>query len=198
MYYVSLFCRRALWLRQGRIERDGPAQDVVNAYEEYLVNREKRRLGEGGDVADGGPDRPGQQARIVGLRVLDDSGSEISTYTPGMYLTVELEWESVVADGEFHIGVSIDRGDGTRVVAAATFDDGLETISGEGVRRDRVRLQGLPLAKGKYSVTGYVFDPSALHIWDQAVKTDCLEPSGGGWTLSLLRLDHEWDFDRGR
>jgi hypothetical protein len=60
-----------------------------------------------------------------------------------------------------------------------------------------VTLRHLPLAKGRYSVTGYVFDPSALHIWDQAVLTDCLHPESRGWTLSLLRLDHDWDFDRG-
>jgi ABC-type polysaccharide/polyol phosphate transport system ATPase subunit len=198
MYYVSLFCKRALWLKQGRIERDGPAQEVVNAYEEFLVNREKRRLGEASPAeAPAEAGGQGQQARILDIRLLDDDGAEVATYRPGMDLTVELEWESVAEDGEFHIGVSIDRGDGTRVVAAATFDDGLPTLSGRGVRRDRVRLRGLPLAKGTYSVTGYVFDPSALHIWDQVVKTDCLEPESGGWSLSLLRLEHEWTFSRG-
>ena len=198
MYYVSLFCKRALWLKNGRIERDGPAQEVVNEYEEFLVNREKRRLGEAEDgELPAAAGAPGQQARVHDIRLFDDSGQTVTSYRPGMDLVVEVEWESVTDDGEFHIGVSIDRGDGTRVVAAATFDDGLPTLRGRGRRRDRVRLKGLPLAKGRYSVTAYVFDPSALHIWDQAVKTDCLEPESGGWTLSLLRLEHEWEFGRG-
>jgi ABC-type polysaccharide/polyol phosphate transport system ATPase subunit len=198
MYYVSLFCERALWLRQGKVAQDGPAQEVVNAYEEYLVTREKRRL-DAGDASGAPPsaDPRGQQARIVGIRVLDDDGSAVSLYRPGMDLVVEIEWESAVPDGEFHIGISIDRGDGTRVVATATFDDGMPPLTTSGRRRDRVTLRNLPLAKGHYSVTGYVFDPSALHIWDQAVLTDCLHPESQGWTLSLLRLDHDWNFDRG-
>jgi lipopolysaccharide transport system ATP-binding protein len=195
MYYVSLFCKRALWLRAGRIERDGPAQEVVNAYEEYLVNREKRRLGEAGTGPAGGP--PGQQARIRGIRLFDEDDRPVTSYSPGMTLIAELEWEAVDPEGEFHVGLSIDRGDGTRVVAVATFVDGLATRSGAGVRRDRVRIEGLPLAKGTYSVTGYIFDPSALHIWDQAVVSDCLRPADDGWSLSLLSLEHSWQLDRG-
>jgi lipopolysaccharide transport system ATP-binding protein len=198
MYYVSLFCKRALWLRAGRIEMDGPAQEVVNAYEEFLITREKRRLDTKADSGGGETaGHPGQQARIRGIRVFDDAGEPVETYSPGMDLVVELEWEAVDPEGGFHVGVSLDRGDGTRVVAVATFVDGLPTRSGAGVRRDRVRLAGLPLAKGKYSVTGYIFDPSALHIWDQAVVTDCLRPRDDGWSLSLLKVDHRWELDGG-
>ena len=198
MYYVSLFCKRALWLRAGRIEKDGPAQEVVNAYEESLINREKRRLdseaaGEGESEVKPG----GQQARIRGIRVFDADDVEVKSYSPGMDLTIELEWEAVDPEGEFHIGVSIDRGDGTRMIAVATFVDGLPTRSGAGIHRDRVQIGGLPLGKGNYSVTGYIFDPSALHIWDQAVITDCLRPKDDGWSLALLKLDHEWDLDCG-
>ena len=59
--------------------------------------------------------------------------------------------------------------------------------------RDRVRIVSLPLAKGSYSVTAYIFDPSALHIWDQAVLTDCLQPADEGWSLALLDLEHRWE-----
>ncbi len=198
MYYVSLFCKRALWLRGGRIERDGPAQEVVNAYEEFLVNREKRRLGESAEAEPAAAaQRPGQQARVRGIRVLDGEGRPVTTYAPGMALTVELEWEAVDPEAAFHVGVSLDRGDGNRVVAVATFVDGLPPRSGAGVRRDRVRIDGLPLAKGTYSVTGYIFDPSALHIWDQAVVTDCLRPADEGWSLALLQLEHRWELDGG-
>ena len=39
MYYVSAFCQRALWLRQGRVEALGPVHDVVRAYESYLLEK---------------------------------------------------------------------------------------------------------------------------------------------------------------
>jgi ABC-type polysaccharide/polyol phosphate transport system ATPase subunit len=37
MYYVSAFCQRALWLRQGRAEALGPVADVVRDYENFLL-----------------------------------------------------------------------------------------------------------------------------------------------------------------
>ena len=36
MYYISAFCKRALWLRDGRIEMLGPTQQVVPRYEAFL------------------------------------------------------------------------------------------------------------------------------------------------------------------
>jgi lipopolysaccharide transport system ATP-binding protein len=37
MYYVSAFCKRALWLRQGRAEALGPVGEVVREYENFLL-----------------------------------------------------------------------------------------------------------------------------------------------------------------
>ena len=45
MYYVTMFCDRALWIAGGRVERDGPAQEVVEAYEAHLQMRDMRRVG---------------------------------------------------------------------------------------------------------------------------------------------------------
>jgi ABC-type multidrug transport system ATPase subunit len=40
MYYVSAFCQRALWLRNGRVEALGPV-DVVRDYEDFLSVRSR-------------------------------------------------------------------------------------------------------------------------------------------------------------
>ncbi len=45
MYFVTMFCERAVWLARGRVEREGPAQEVVEAYEAHLQARDMRRLG---------------------------------------------------------------------------------------------------------------------------------------------------------
>src|SRR4051812_27301279 len=42
MYYVSAFCQRALWLRQGRAEALGPVSEVVREYENFLVAKSAR------------------------------------------------------------------------------------------------------------------------------------------------------------
>ena len=198
MYYVSLFCSRAIWLSHGKIARDGSASEVVTAYEEFLVNREKRKLDAQSDEPGEADALPhGQEARIRRIRLLDDDGGEIDRYTPGMDLVVELEWEAVNPETTFHLGVALERGDGTRVLAAATFLDDLPARSGSGIHRDRLRFIGFPMAKGNYSVTGYIFDPSGLHIWDQAVVTDCLRPADESWALAWLKPEHRWELEDG-
>lgn len=38
------YCSRALWLNDGRIAADGPAEEVVKSYEEYMVHKEAELL----------------------------------------------------------------------------------------------------------------------------------------------------------
>jgi lipopolysaccharide transport system ATP-binding protein len=195
MYYVSLFCNRVLWLREGRIEADGTAQEVVTAYEEFLVNREKRRLDAESRSDATGDIARGKTAMVRGIRVLDADGEELELYRPGMELVIEVEWETVDPDADIHLGVAIERGDGMRVFGVATFLEEMPALSGAGEHRARLRVDDLPIAKGTYSVTAYLFDSSGLHIWDQAMLTDRLRPESDDWAPALLRLEHSWEFE---
>jgi lipopolysaccharide transport system ATP-binding protein len=196
MYYVTSFCDRAIWLSSGRVEEDGPAQQVVTNYEEYLVTREKRRLIQ---PKEDHPDQvrepllTGQQARIRSIRVSDAEGNEVNSYHPAMDLQVEVHWESVDPHARFHVGVSLDSGDGTRVVGVATQYDNVTPPAGAGRHRVKVRFHGLPLAQGTYSVSAYLFDTSGLHVYDQAVLTDHLGPASESWAPALLDVAHVWE-----
>lgn len=194
MYYVSMFCERVIWLRSGRVAADGPPQEVVTAYEEFLVNRERRRLEGDGDAAgEAPPERPGQAARIVALRVLGAGDRDLDGYRPGEPVSVELEWEAADPEAELHLGVALERGDGMRLVGVATFLDGLPPLRGAGVRRARVCFPTLPMAKGHYAVTGYLFDRTGLHIWDEVVVPDRLKPASDRWQPAVLQLEHRWE-----
>jgi lipopolysaccharide transport system ATP-binding protein len=198
MYYVTSFCDRAIWLGHGKIEEDGPAQQVVTHYEEYLVTREKRRLDAATEVSEQEqeqeqPQLPaGHRAMIRGIRVCDAEGAELRSYSPGAALQVEVTWESVDPEARFQVGVSLDRGDGNRVVGVATQYDGISPPSGAGVHRIEVLFHSLPLAQGTYSVTAYLFDESGLHVYDQAVLTDYLSPASDRWAPALLDITHTW------
>ena len=43
MYHVQKLCRSALWLKDGRVERYGPAADVTQAYLAYHEEKSARR-----------------------------------------------------------------------------------------------------------------------------------------------------------
>ncbi len=192
MYYVSLFCDRVMWIRGGRVERDGPPEQVVTAYEEFLVNRERRRLDDHEGAGAPPPEARGSEALIRAIRVVGPNGREIDAYSPGMELSVEVEWESADAQTPLHVAVVIERGDGTRVAGAATFFDDLEPVCADGAHTTALTFEEFPVAKGNYSVTAYLFDASGLHIWDQAVLTDRLRPAAEEWAPTMLQLRHRW------
>jgi len=194
MYYVTSFCERAVWLKDGRIEQEGRVDQVVNEYEEFLVTREKRRMERAGGEAEAGAALAGgQQAAISAIRVFDDSGRPVEMYHPGINLLVEIEWRSADPEAHFHLGVSLDRGDGARVVGVSTQLDGETPDAGAGTHTARVRLENLPLARGTYSVSAYLFDESGLHVYDQAVLTDHLRPDREEWAPALLEVSHSWE-----
>jgi ABC-type polysaccharide/polyol phosphate transport system ATPase subunit len=81
MYYVSAFCQRALWLRQGRAEALGPVAEVVRDYENFLLAKSApaagahvqdrsgvvdRAAGGGGTGADGDAEDAGGHRRAAG------------------------------------------------------------------------------------------------------------------------------------
>ncbi len=60
MYYVSVFCQRALWLRKGRPEALGPVSEVVREYENFLVAKSaKAAMPQCRERRDRGPGRAG-------------------------------------------------------------------------------------------------------------------------------------------
>jgi ABC-type polysaccharide/polyol phosphate transport system ATPase subunit len=102
MYYVSAFCQRALWLRQGRAEALGPVAEVVRDYENFLLAKSAPAAGahaqdrsavadraeggggtgagaagsageEGGGAAGAPPPGP---ARLLGVRVSGGASAE--------------------------------------------------------------------------------------------------------------------------
>jgi lipopolysaccharide transport system ATP-binding protein len=188
MFYVTSFCDRALWLKQGRLERDGSAQEVVPEYEEFLLARGRRNLREGE-----AEQAPSTQAVVRSIRVLDPDGHETRSYIPGRGLTVEVEWETLEGDDAYHVGVALERRDGSRIFGAATFWEDVPPVRGSGVHTARITIESFPVAQGVYSVSAFLFDESGLHIYDQAVLTDHLEPAEPGWKAGLLELPHRWE-----
>ena len=189
MYLVTSFCERALWLRHGRIERQGPAGEVVEAYETYLMQREKRRLATAGD----GAGRPAAgRGRVAAVRILDAGGAPVATVAPGDGFQVVVEIESADPATRFHLGVAVDARDGRCIFAATTLRDGAPVLSGATSYTAALRISRFPVAGGGYVVSAFLFDETGLHTFDQVVVPQAFTVPSERWTPSLLDLDHEW------
>jgi lipopolysaccharide transport system ATP-binding protein len=196
MYYVSAFCQRALWLRQGRAEALGPVAEVVREYENFLVAK-SAHAAEGTSAA---PPAAGASAeapasslpaRISAARLATPQ----SLYAPGDRWELEVEWESESPRLAFHLGVGINRADGVEVCSFATHLDSLPPLSGETTYSARLAIPRLPLVKGEFTLYIFLLDERGLHIYDQRVLPGAFNVRSPAYAFGLVQVEHAWDLD---
>lgn len=189
MYLVTGFCRRAIWLHHGRVEGDGPVVEVVQAYETYLMSRERRRLEDGRD--DTTVDSQAL-ARIVRVRLLDGAGAETSRLVPRQRCSFVVSFAVGDPETACHVGVAIDSADGRCVFGAMTAWDGVPPTRGARERTVRLDVPSLPLAPGRFTVSVFVLDETGLLPLDTVLASDRFEVTGSSWTLSLVDAERTW------
>ena len=201
MYYVTTFCRRALWLRDGRPVVMGPVEEVVREYELFLLEK--------GDAGGQAPevDRDGEMATLVDIvvssaaeepdvattTVTSGGGASRSRIRPGDPLDIEIAWRSRSDGTRFHVGVSFDRIDGVEVMSLATQLDGREPIEGTGSAR--LRIPSLPMLKGQYDLVVYLLDEHGLHVYDRRYLQAAVTVVSDEHALGLVTCEHEWTVD---
>jgi ABC-type polysaccharide/polyol phosphate transport system ATPase subunit len=186
MYYVSSFCQRALWLRNGKAEALGPADEVIREYESFLVAKSAAALPEEED----GEKAPRGPARIASARLAHGS-----RYENGQPWEVEVEWETEDPGLAFHVGIGINRSDEIEVCSFATHVDGLPPLTGERHYTVRLRIPRLPLVKGEFTLYVFLLDGPGLHIYDQRRLPRAFTVHSPTYAFGLIRADHDWDVE---
>ena len=192
MYYVTAFCRRALWLKQGRVAALGEANAVVRRYEDYLLEKSAPDAA-AAPAAVAEEALPGA-ARITAVRL---GGSEtlprlVHCNDP---LDLEVEWESEEPELGFHLAVGLNRLDEVEVAAFGTLQSGLPAARGGHRHHVRLRVPRLPIIKGQFTLYIFLLDAEGLHIYDRRALRAALAVEGPSYTVGLVRLEHSWEVD---
>jgi lipopolysaccharide transport system ATP-binding protein len=181
MYHVQKLCRSALWLKDGCVERYGPAPEVTQA---YLAYHEEKSAGARQPVAAPRAAASGMYA-IQSLR-LEPAGRLES----GASLTVSGEVFSP-DDRAPVVLVGLVRADGTPVYGVATDMDGARPQRlGQGRYGFSLAFPRLPLLPGKYLVRAHALDPEGVRLFDNVEEAFVVE--GSSRELGLVRIDHGW------
>jgi energy-coupling factor transporter ATP-binding protein EcfA2 len=195
MYYVSTFCQRALWLRNGRVEALGPVLDVVRDYENFLVAKSAATAAASGEAP---PEPlPSGPARLAEVRL---AGADPLFKTDPLFETdrpweLEIFWEAEDPRIPFHLGVGVNRIDEIEVFSFSTHADGLPPFRGERRYAARLRLPRLPLVKGEFTLYIFLLDEEGLHIYDQRVLQRAFRVQSPSYSFGLVRAEHSWDVD---
>jgi len=181
MYHIQKLCTHALWLKDGRVERYGPANDVSQAYLAYHEEKDARAhrpLGADRAAADGW--------YAIDTLTIDPP----ETIEQGGMLTVRGEVFSP-DDRTPVVLVGIVRADGTPVYGVATdMEDAPPLQIGNGRYAFSLAFPDVALLPGRYKVRAHALDPEGVRLFDHVEQT--LTVTGATRELGFVRLPHRW------
>ncbi len=180
---ILQLCPRTIWLDRGRVLREGPTSEVVDAYLAASIERaEAHTFGQD------------QQAPVwvTDLRSCGPSGEPASTLRRDELLELELEIEVRSPVAGFNFALSVDNLRGVRVLDEAWSDDTPNRTGEPGRYRARVRVPSV-LPAGEYAVNVWVGSAYETLVWEQEAMVFRLEGDLDTRPNRLVQLDLPWD-----
>jgi ABC-type polysaccharide/polyol phosphate transport system ATPase subunit len=188
MYYISAFCKRALWLHEGKVEALGPTQEVVPRYEAYLDSKTDR-AGESPEIVEATANAP---ARIDEARLLTGD-----TYRHNSALELEISWSCDDPDMAFHLGVGLNRPDEVEVASFLSHRSDAGPWTGSTHHTVRLEIPQLPLVKNSFKLYVFLLAEDGLHIHDTRILEDAFSVEYDDYPFGIVAIPHRWKVVRG-
>ena len=183
MYYISAFCQRALWLREGRVETLGPTQQVVPRYEAFLDAKSDHGE-EPPQIVEAAPSAP---ARIDEVRLLTGPA-----YRYGGPLELEICWSCNDPGMAFHLCVGLNRPDELEVASFLSSRSGAGPWTGATRHTVRLEIPELPLVKNTFKLYVFLLAGDALHIHDTRILEDAFTVEYDEYPFGIVAIPHHW------
>jgi lipopolysaccharide transport system ATP-binding protein len=154
--HLKRVCERVVWLRDGQIKADGPADEVLQSY--------RQSADEAGGAArpaeDGGSRKGTGEVLVTGLELRDREGQEIGQLPCGAGLSVVVRCGMSGGAVPAHVTVTLRRAaHGDASVSVSTADGSAPPVLLEDGSSFRVTFDRLDLQPGLYWVDAGLFTP---------------------------------------
>jgi ABC-type polysaccharide/polyol phosphate transport system ATPase subunit len=183
MYYISAFCKRALWMREGGIESLGPTQQVVPRYEAYLDAKGDQK-GEQPEIIEASPSSP---ARFTDVHLVTGS-----TYRHASRLELEIDWSCEDPEMAFHLAVGLNRPDEVEVASFLSHRGGAGPWTGRTRHKVRLEIPALPLVKKSFKLYVFLLAEDGLHIHDTRILDDAFTVEYDDYPFGIVAIPHCW------
>jgi ABC-type polysaccharide/polyol phosphate transport system ATPase subunit len=184
---VESLCERALLLRGGRLELDGPTREAINRYHALLAEEaDPEELGAGLQEWGSG------HARVTDVRLEDDAGEPRRQYLAGEPLVVTLAVDVDPGVPPPQVALELHLAGGGLVAAATQNLDELGWLSAAD-GRIRFELDSLPLADGRFEVAVSLADTNRSHLYHRWLSAaNFAVHSSDDAAPGIVRLDGRW------
>lgn len=185
LYHVQKLCRRAIWLRDGRMEAQG---DVFEVSQRYLAFQEARSATAA--AAETPVPHVATEVRIDRVRSNGVDGDETVEMPQGG--TFEHEIVLHARDGRPPVAmVGWSRTDDTPIYGVSSEMDRIVAEPlGDGRFRYRVDFPALPLLPGTYLFRSLALDAEGLRLFERRERRVVI--TGESREMGVVRLPHSW------
>ncbi len=169
MQAITRLCSRVVWLRNGKIERDGEAKQIIGEYlhSQSKVGAEKRW----GDDED----PPGNEiARLLSLRVCDETGAAGSMIDIRTPVVVEMTYEVLTGGKVLVPSMQFFNGRGTCIFVSHDWNGGWRTRERRaGIYTSAIRIPGNFFAEGPIYAGAALttYNPDEQHFFERDAVT---------------------------
>ncbi len=169
MQAITRLCSRVVWLRNGIIERDGDAKQIIGEYlhSQLKVVAEKRW----GDDED----PPGNEiARLLSLRVCDETGTTGSMIDIRTPVVVEMTYEVLTGGKVLVPSMQFFNGRGTCIFVSHDWNSGWRTRERPaGIYTSAIRIPGNFFAEGPIYAGAALttYNPDEQHFFERDAVT---------------------------
>lgn len=203
MLAIQTICERSILLNKATIEFDGRSDKVIEAYTESMGTESRTAVTELGSH----PNRQRDSQTIFSeLRILNDSGTATTMFSPGDDIILEFELLPTSPINQPTLGVGIDNFMGMRVFSVATYFSEAKWKVLNRPMTVRCRIPGVNLLPGRYTLSlsvGNVYNYLLDAIPHAAFFT--IEPNdyfGNGRLptvdLGVVLSKSQWEFQENR
>lgn len=202
LFQVDALCTRALWLDAGKVRELGPVAQVTASYQEHL-DRISRPSGDGSGVhalAHESSSAPSGYARMRQVQVSCDGvvGKDLQAISGRSQVEVDFSFDSDPLMPAPSAAVAVTTSDGRLVASCGSWLDGgglLRDSNGRGTVS--LKLTDIPLLKGRYGISAYLFCERGLHIYTAAENMASIHVTQENVEQGLFHIPRTWSFEPG-
>ena len=160
---VRTLCDRVAWLSNGKLERIGPAPEVVDAYTGASQPDRVEQAAEGVRWGTG-------EVRVGRIELLNGDGQTTTSIRTGDDVTVRLHYDFEDEVRKPVIWIAIHHLDGTMLSSPSSLEADLIPDVLHGAGTIDITFPAISLLAGTYDVSVGITDRTTLHIYDQWQK----------------------------
>jgi lipopolysaccharide transport system ATP-binding protein len=196
LYDVRQICDRAIWIKDGGIEKAGDPLDVTHSYANYERSRFQTDRKVAAGIEAYGLDQTsanGNLPKIESVVLLDPrTRREIFAARMGQDLELVIHYTVPAGCKPINLGAGFFRSDGIPVATMATHLVGAKVPLVPGRYTARLRLPNVRLIQGEFHVQGYIVDENAVHIYDHMMVRQPVIVEQRTKEVGLFLMEHEW------